>query len=148
VPIRVYACECDIGVGNNESNPTRPRKPFDSLNRPPDPSTYSDGYELLFFQNSGFRVSNGFPFFYWVSTRPVQPMFKKKKKKKKTLTYPSYLILSLSLLTAASHLLLLPRGLLPPSSLSRPLHHLWSSIQILSRLFLLLHGLATTSIQI
>uniref|UniRef100_A0A2N9GL61 Uncharacterized protein n=1 Tax=Fagus sylvatica TaxID=28930 RepID=A0A2N9GL61_FAGSY len=36
----------------------------------------------------------------------------------------------------------------PPSSPSRPLHHLRSSIKIWSRLFLLLHGLSTTSTQI
>ena len=113
-------------MGNNPPNPTRPQKPPDLLNRPLDLSTYSDGYELLFFQNSGFRAGNGFPFFYRVSTWPIRPMFKNKKTLTLTLPLISH-FLSLSL------------------SPSRPLHHQRFVIKISTRLPLLPHGLSTTS---
>ena len=143
-------------MGNNPPNPTRLRKPPDPPNphnRPLDPSTYSDEYELLFFQNLGFRVGNGFSFFYRVSTRPIRPMFKNKKNPNLNPNPTPHISFSLSLIfwppLSIPHGRLsfsLPHGCLsPPFSPSQPFHHLRSVIQISTCLLLLLYDLSTTS---
>ena len=83
-------------MGNNPPNSTRSQKPPNPVNRPPDLSTYSDGYELLFFQNSGFWAINGFPFFFigyppdlfdpCFKIKNEKPKAKKKKRSFKVLT--------------------------------------------------------------